>query len=152
MAGSPGFSKIRSSDPIISRVQDMIADQVNPAAKAWAATPIMGAPPPPWVGLSLLADFVNAGGGEAVAASHLDALGYVHLKGLILTAAGTAAGTLIMTLPAGQRPKETQRFAVRGNTATAQFLKLLPTGALSHDIVIAAGGTLSLSISYLAEQ
>lgn len=56
--------------------------------------------------------WVNFGGAEATAAFCKDALGWVHLKGLIKT--GTI-NTAAFTLPVGYRPTKDERFAAQSN-------------------------------------
>lgn len=52
---------------------------------------------------------------QATAAYRIDALGYVHLKGLVKD--GTVGDCAIFTLPAGYRPEKIIRFAVTANGA-----------------------------------
>ena len=69
--------------------------------------------------------------GETAPAFDVDPVGYVHLQGTFLGAAGTA-----FILPAGARPAATSRFVVRRQTGTA-VLTIAPTGAAT---VAGAGG------------
>ena len=69
--------------------------------------------------------------GEAVPAYDVDPVGYVHLQGTFLAAAGTA-----FTLPAGARPTALSRFVVR-RQANSVVLTIAPTGEAS---VAGAGG------------
>lgn len=154
--GSPGFPKLRGENAQSSRTQDNISQQLQPIAQALAKTPIMGAPAPGWIAPSLLNGFANLGtvGGNnyAVAGYHRDALGYVHIKGVVMIAAGAAAGLPIFALPGGYRPAEWNRFAVDGNGATFNALTVHPDGRIWPELLIAAGGTIDLAISFLAEQ
>lgn len=149
----PNFLKLRNAGDIQSnRVQDNVSATLGPVATALANTPIMGAPPPSWIRPALLSDFVNVGGGFALTAYNRDALGYVHSKGVVSTAAGHAAGTAIYSLPMGYRPSETQRFPVRGNAGAVQSVVISPNGLVACGLVIAAAGTIDLVFSFLAEQ
>ncbi len=151
MASSPSkFLQLRTEEHS-SRVQDNINATLRPLAQAVGATPIMGAPPPAWISPNLLADFVNVGGGSATAGYHRDALGYVHIKGLVSTAAGTAANTTIFTIAMGYRPKESLLLPVFGTAGAVQFVTITPAGAVQARLLIAAGGSIGLNVTYLAE-
>lgn len=99
------FNVLRETgDALASRLQDNIAGVLTPVARAVMATPIMGAPPPPWVAANLLNAWVNINPTNSLyppAAYHRDALGYVHLRGYIVN--GTLNAT-VLTLPAAYRP------------------------------------------------
>lgn len=151
MAGSPAFPKLRGTDEQASREQDNISAQLQPIARALSVTPIMGAAPPPWLKPDLRADFLNIAG-FAAAGYHKDALGYVHGKGVVSTAAGQAAAALVYVLPAGYRPNETQRFAVEGNGATVQFISIAANGEVRVEVLIGVGGSLDLGFVFLAER
>lgn len=148
---SPSFPKLRGSDEQASRAQDNISQQLQPIAKALSATPIMGASAPSWIAPSLLNGFANTSG-FAAAGFHRDALGYFHGKGVLTNAAGVAAGSTIYVAPSGYRPRETQRFSVRGAAGTVQAVTVTPAGLVSNDLVLAAGDTIDLAFSFLTEQ
>ncbi len=150
--GSSAFIKLRGGDPAASRTQDNISAQMQPVATALAATPIMGAPPPNWIAPTLVGGFANTGGALAIAGFHKDALGYVHMKGALTNAAGTAAATIIFTLPIGYRPAATQRFSVRGFAGAVQAVSITSVGLVSNDLVLAAGDTIDLALSFLGER
>lgn len=59
-----------------------------------------------WIAPSLLNSWVNYGGEHEVAGYLKDTMGFVHMKGLIKSGAGTA-GTTLFVLPVGYRPAET---------------------------------------------
>ena len=82
MAAS-NFPILRGLDAQQSRTQDNVSQVLTPVAKALQNTPIMGAPPPSWILPSLLNGYASFGLGTAAPAFHRDALGYVHLKGLL---------------------------------------------------------------------
>ena len=152
MAAPSRFLKLRAGeDAQSSRVQDSIDATLGPIADRLNQTPIMGAAAPAWISPSLLADFVNVTG-QAPAGYHKDALGYVHGKGRVSTAAGQAANVALFVLGSGYRPKEPQSFPVRGNGATFQSLTVAVNGSVSIDVLIAAGGTVDLAFTFLAEQ
>ena len=151
MAGSPNFPKLRGGEPAPERTQDNIAQQLGPIARAVAGTPLMGVAPS-WIDLALEVAFANFGGGLATAAYYKDSLFRVWAKGVLVTAAGVAAGATVALLPAGFRPAETQRKAVEGNGGTAQFISIAPTGICTVEVVVAAGGTVDFDFSFLAEQ
>lgn len=146
------FSKLRSAtQPELSRAQDAVARTLEPLAGAVGRTPIMGAPPPPWLSpAQMLADFA------AVAARppryHKDALGYVHGKGAVSTAAGQAAGTPIFLLPQGYLPGEPVYLPVRYSAGTVMNLTIQTDGTVLPQQLIVAGGSVELTFFFLAER
>lgn len=150
MTAPSQFPRLRG-DAHDSRTQDNIAGTLTPIASALNATPIMGAAAPAWIAPDLVADFANYGSGFAVAGYHKDCLGYVHGKGKITSAAGVAIGFVMLILPTGYRPSETLTFAVEGSGAF-QSIRVAPNGEVSPAIAVAAGGTVDLDFSFLAEQ
>lgn len=147
------YPKLRNAEnPQSSRTQDNVDSVVRPVAAALTNTPIMGAKPPAWILPDLLNGFANAGGIYAAVGYHKDALGYVHCKGVMAHAAGTAAGTQVMLFAPGYRPGAVQRFTVEGTAATAQFIAVNGAGVAAVEVLIAAGGTCDFAFSFLAEQ
>ena len=144
------FPKLRSPEHD-ARTQDNVDVVLRPVAQALAQTPIMGAAAPAWVAPSLLNGFTNTGGARALAGIHKDALGYVHGQGALTHAAGTAAGTQILLLASGYRPRNTIRIAVPV-TPGAQWVEITPSGVLTTGFAIAAAGEIELSFIFLAEQ
>lgn len=134
-----------------SRVQDNINATLEPLSRALNATPIMGGSTPVWVKPNLTADFVVITG-QAQPGYHRDALSYAHLKGTVSTAAGKAAGSTIFTLPDGYRPREPLRISVRGTAGAVQALVVAANGIVSNDVIIGAGGTIDLNVSFLVER
>lgn len=153
MAGQTAITKLRGSDvkPELSRAQDNAALLLDAVTRAVNKTPIGGAAAPAWVPIAPATGFA-AVVGQAAPASHIDALKYVHLKFGVANAAGCAANTAMLTLPQGQRPLESIRFAVRGTAATAQFINISKLGVVTVEVVIAAGGTVDGYVSFLGEQ
>jgi hypothetical protein len=145
------FPKLRTEEHS-SRVQDNIDGTLGPIAEALNATPIMGADPPAWIRPNLLNDFVNVGGGNALVAYHKDALGYVHVKGVVTHVAGVGAGTSLFAFAMGYRPSEELLFAVYGTGATAQFLSVSADSNVYNQVAVAAGGIIGFTLSFLAEQ
>lgn len=149
---SPQFLKFRQkAQPLAARQADAVDATLRPVAEALCRTPIMGAAPPPWIPHALSTGFANAGAPLAVAAFHVDALGYLHSKGSLTCAAGCAAGTTIATIPIGTRPSETLRLAVPV-TPGAQWVTVAPTGIIATAFVIGAGAQIDLAFSFLVEQ
>lgn len=132
-----------------TRVQDNVGQVVNPMAQALSRTPIMGSAPV-WTEIELDAAF--AASSSSPPCLYKDALMRVQTKGSASTSAGVAANATVFTFGAGLRPKETQRLPVRGNGATAQFVTIAPTGVVTCDVAIGAGGTIDFGFSFLAEQ
>lgn len=148
---SSRFPVLRGSDVQQSRVQDNVQGLLGPIAKALQGTPIMGAPSPAWIRPSLLNGFADFGGGYAKAAYHRDALGYVHVKGLVAHAVGTGGGTIVFVLPLSYRPSESRYFVLMGTGATFQAVEVSPNGNVATQLVVAAGGNATLEFSFLAE-
>jgi hypothetical protein len=151
MPGPSQFQKLRGEGQN-SRVQDNIDATLGPIAKALNATPIMGAPPPAWIRPDLAAGFADFGAPYAAVAYHRDALGYVHVKGLVTSAAGVGAFSTVFTLPIGYRPIERHRYASEGTAGTFQALQLGTDGAIMNVVAVAAGGYASIEFTFLAEQ
>ncbi len=147
------FPVLRSADVQQSRVQDAIAALVEPVCKAVQDTPIMGAPPPPWI----YATPINGFAAPASAAFsrlgyHKDALGYVHAQISAIHAGGTAALSTIFTLPVGYRPLVTLPFAGMAAAGAYQGVFVLKTGEVQNRLIMAAGAVLYANFSFLAEQ
>lgn len=70
---------------------------------------------------TLLNSWVNYGGGEAVAGYYKDALGIVHIKGLVKSGT-TTPGTNIFVLPAGFCPTDSHWFATTSNGSFGAFV------------------------------
>lgn len=161
------FPKLRTNEqPQQSRTQDNVSQVLTPIATALSATPLLGAPPPAWVA----EDFVGTSWGfyAGVAGSnsasfphpahHMDALGYVHIRGAASNASAALAVDLaVVRLPKGLRPNVAVPFPAVGIGATltagAFFLVLDTNGFLStYSVDVPAGEAFSWSFSYLAEQ
>lgn len=149
MAGSPQFPKLRVGGDA-SRTQDNVSGQLQPVARAVAATPLLDGTAPEWVALSLLNGFANSGTTSA-AARYKDPFLRVHLKGFVVHAAGCAGGTVIAVLPLGERPASSYVTVVQGTATTYQALLISPNGNISVEVAVAAGGTVWLSGSFLAD-
>jgi hypothetical protein len=151
MVAPSAFPRLRNDEqPQQSRVQDGIQGTLGPLAQALNSTPIMGAAPV-WIPVELDPAFTNFGGAFATAAYYKDSLMRVWVKGVLFSAAGVAAAATVTTLPFGYRPAQTQRKAVEGNGATVQFVSIAQTGVCTVEKLIAAGGTLDIDFSFLAE-
>ncbi len=135
----------------MSRVQDNISATLNPVASALQATPIMGAPPPPWVRPDILNGFSQTASPQPVCAFHLDALDYVHVKLALTHAAGTAAGTSAFILPLGFRPLETLTFMGTDATGVSTSVTVDNAGNVANFNLMAAGDQILASFIFLAE-
>jgi hypothetical protein len=51
----------------------------------------------------------------------------------------------------GERPKYEQRIPVKGTAATFQCILISPNGNISVEVAVAAGGSVDLCGSYLAD-
>ena len=148
---SNALTNLRGKDAGANRQTDAISRLVEPVAKAVMDTPIMGAPPPAWIRANLGSVFAPIGSIYVVPRYHRDALGYVHVQSCLVTAGGCAAGTIVMTMPVGYRPKSTLIFCAESSSAFAS-LHLLDNGQLTTVQVLAPGASLNFCFDYLAEQ
>lgn len=132
-----------------SRVQDNFAAVLNPLADALSKTPIMGAPPPPWIRPTLASVFADLPAPFAPTTYHRDALGYVHARVGLVSAAGTAAVDAF-TFDKGYRPDSTQLFS--GGDGAGNFFEftLTAAGVFRSLTAFAAGDLAMLSFSFLA--
>lgn len=153
MPGPSQFQKLRGEGQN-PRVQDNIDATLEPIARALNSTPIMGSPPPPWIKPDLAAGWSNIGGQFATAGYHKDALGYVHVKGVLTNSSGgiMVAASTIWTMPMGYRPGATQRFSVPGAAVTAQEVTITAAGVIMNNAAVANGAAMDVVFTYLAEQ
>ncbi len=155
MAGSPQFPKTRGADVEQSRVQDNIAGQVAPVARAVAAPPMLHGTVPQWISFSLLVTGTLANNTTSpllpAAGYYLDPFRRLWVQGSLVSAAGCAAATVFTTLPKGLRPRYQQRLPVKGTGGTFQSILFDPGGNVSVEVAVAAGGFVDLSGSFLAD-
>ena len=152
MPSPTSIAKVRTGgDP--SRVQDNVGAVLTPLATRLNATPIMGAPPPPWIKPSIIAASGYADGGAPFAFTgyHKDALGYVHARVVLTTAAGAAANTLVFTFEQGWRPSGLMLFLGGDGGGATWETTLDQTGAFKVVTATAAGDLVVTSFSFLAE-
>jgi hypothetical protein len=93
----------------------------------------------------------NFGAPYAVAAYRKDILGRVLLKGTLRSSPGIPANSVLFTLPVGYRPKETLTFPSEGGGAF-QSVKVDALGNVTNGLVIGAGGAVTLTPYFAAEQ
>lgn len=133
------FPVLRGADAQQSRVQDNLQAFIAPTVQALAATPIMGAPAIPFTAPERLALLADLAGGYAPLGYRVDQMGYVQLRGGVLSAAGVAASTVAFTLPPAYRPGFQHDFAVTQGPATFQIVSVFPDGRVLMVNAIAAG-------------
>jgi hypothetical protein len=142
------FSILRGADVQQSRVQDNVSGLVAPVAKALQNTPIMGAAPPVWTVAQLLNAFTTFPTlGFGPPSWQLDALGYVHLRGLAFHVAGVAALTDIFVLPIAMRPSLTH---CSSPDTIMQGLLIFPDGRVQCVAATGAGGAVCLDFIFQA--
>ena len=145
------FPVLRGPDAQQSRVQDNVQGVLGPIASALQATPIMGAPAPAWILPELLNGYSNSALAGATSVSfNRDCLGYVHIKGGALSAAGTGILTQIFVLPMGCRPNSNRVFPASMG-ATMNSVVIADTGIVTGLLAVAAGASVYLEFSFLAE-
>jgi hypothetical protein len=147
---SNSLTNLRGSDAGANRQTDAISASTDPVVQAVRATPIMGAPPPPWVRPSLESGWANVGGGASEAKYHVDALGYVHAQAVLRNAAGVGAFAPVWTFPTGARPAASLWINAESSGAFTNC-HLLPNGQLLLSAAPAPGATLTLLFIFLAE-
>ncbi len=152
MANPTVFPKLRGGPELTTRAQDSVDIVLRPLAQAVGATPIMGAPAPPWLAPGLQNGFINLTAGFVPAGYHRDALGYVWARAVLQSTPGAAAGTTLFELDPGYRPLFSLLFAVYGDAATLQFIVITPTGLIQNQVAMAAGTNIGFHVSFLAEQ
>jgi hypothetical protein len=151
--GNDIFPRLYGGTPSESRTQDNVQTVLGPLANRLGATPIMGAAPPAWIRTALSGGFTTLAP-LTLPAYHRDALGYVHVKGVLvnLTGAPIAGGVVAFTLPAGYRPNESRGFPSNDGAGGAQEVVVTPAGAVSFLLAVANAGSGSVEFSFLAEQ
>lgn len=92
------------------------------------------------------ANWADYGGGFTGGGYWRDALGLIHLRGLVQTSVGRAVGATIFTLPVGFRPSAQELFAVNiGTTGTHGRVDVAATGQVYIQTALAASDFVSLS-------
>jgi len=145
------LTNLRGPDQGANRQTDAISRLVEPVAKAVMATPIMGAKPPAWIRPPLQSGFLDVGALWAPARYHRDALGYVHVQGFVTSPAGSAGYSPVFTFPSGFRPGMDLTFLANSSAGVATTV-VLSSGAFAPIVAVAAGGLVSFTFSFLAEQ
>lgn len=158
MTAPSSLSKLRDpANPLLSRTQDSVGAVLDPLAKAVGATPIMGAPPPPWIRPDIISTSgyaqatPTAAAPVPITAYHKDALGYVHGKVALLTAAGAGANTVPFNIAAGWRPGELALFKMGDGGGNTWEVAVRPNGTFTIITVVGAGGLVTGLFSYLGE-
>lgn len=141
-----------------SRTQDATAAVLEPVAQQLGATPIMGAPPPSWV----KPDIISSSGfaqGPSIAATplpttsfHKDALGYVHGKVNLITAAGVAGNVVAFNIAQGSRPGDLLPFLMSDGGGVVSEVTIGPDGNFTVVPAVGAGGLVVGTFTYLAEK
>jgi hypothetical protein len=93
-----------------------------------------------WVAADLSNSWVNYGVGHVAASYVKDALGFVHIRGLVKN--GTSAVATIFTLPADYRPATIHLFATDSNGAFAA-IRVDPDGQVH---MVDGGSTASVEV------
>lgn len=154
------LGKLRAPDePLQTRVQDAVWGTLMPLAERVGKTPIMGAAPPPWLRPDIISTsgFAQATAGVTpflpLTAFHKDALGYVHGKVGLITAAGVAGNITAFTMPIACRPLELMvAFMGDGGGVNVWETFVRPNGSFVIVDAVGAGGIVVGTFTYLAEQ
>jgi hypothetical protein len=142
-----------------SRVQDNVGQVIDPLAKAVGKTPIMGAPPPPWIrpNIEAASNYEQAPSSTAVPlpllSYHKDALGYVHGRIAVLAkAGGAAANAVVWVMPSGYRPEAFELWTLSDGAGLVWEMAAYPNGNVTMISALAAGDVAIGSFLYLAER
>lgn len=133
-----------------NREQDAIGQVLDPLAEAVGNTPIMGASPPPWIRPALAGGFADVGAPFALTAYHKDALGYVHGKFTLVTAAGAVANTTAFMLDKSHCPLETLLGLASDGAGLTWEFTINSVGAFVIITATAAGDVVAGTFSFLA--
>lgn len=156
MAGSAPFPRLKSPDPIINRLQDNIANQLQPLGNAIAKTPLLDGAVPSWISPNLLNGVLNNSPTFTPVGFRVDGLLQVYGKGVIINSTGgTLTSIIAYVLPAGLRPKDLHVFASVGVVAgavVAQSFTVGPNGAVTILGNLLNGNSMTLEFVILAEQ
>lgn len=100
----------------------------------------------PWIAPTIINSFANAGGAFETAGYLKDQMGFVHLKGSLITG---ASGNVAFILPAGFRPGATVFSAAAGGGPSAAAVQVPINGFVT---CFYSAGPIGLSgITFLAE-
>jgi hypothetical protein len=102
-------------------------------------TDYLSTPDNGWIAPTLLNSWINYGSGYNDAGYRINALGEVHLKGLIKNGT-TTIGTNIFLLPTGYRPAQTYIFSASANDLWAE-IRVQTTGYVTTGAGVSASWT-----------
>lgn len=105
-------------------------------------------PPTTWLYPTLLNNWINYGGTEDVAAYGKDALGYVHIRGLVKLGVSAA---VVFILPAGFRPSKVLRISISGAGKFGE-MSVMPNGEIYFNSAIDGTYVSMIVPPFLAEQ
>lgn len=128
----------------------LIADSRGFSRCVWLAGETLAVVPTPasWIAPTLINSWVNNGGGFETVGYLKDALGFVHLRGVITTG---LTSTIAFVLPAGYRPGATTFSAVAIGSGAAGQVQVDASGNVTP---FHSGGATSVGLSgttFLAE-
>lgn len=152
------FPALSGKDPELSRWTQAANAVFRPVAEAVANTPMLGAPPPPWINVGILpaSGYVQVPTGVAPflpkTAHHRNALSYVYGKLAVTTAAGSGPAVLF-NLPTGSRPSElVSFFGGDGGGTNVWELAVHPDGDVEVISTTGAGDVVVATFTFLAER
>lgn len=157
MSAPNQVNKLRGGDGQSTRVQDSVGQILNPLATALQATPIMGAAPPSWIRPNIISTsgYAQVPTGSSPfppeTAYHKDALGYVHGKGSLVTAAGAGPNVVAFNIDAGYRPSELLIFLGSDGGGNIWEVSISPNGDFEVMSTLGAGDVVVITFTYLAE-
>jgi hypothetical protein len=107
-------------------------------AELKAKTDYLSTPDTNWVAVTFTNSWVNYGSGYDTCGYYKDALGFVHLKGLVKSG---SLGTSVFTLPAGYRPATDKIFVTIGSNDGSNHALGRVTVNDSGTVVVTLAGT-----------
>lgn len=137
------FPVVRTADDErLNRIQDNIAAAFSSVASTRT---------PAWIRPDLFAGLTDASGVFSQVAFHLDALGYVHLKGSARNTGASIiiAGATLFVFPPGYRILSTQRFSAFSVSATA--ISIDAFGLVTSMVNLNVAQQIDFGCTFLAE-
>jgi len=130
---SSRVSRLETNEPPVQDTTSEINDSATTLTNTWSASKINGLIPvgdANWTAPTFQNSWVNYGDIYETAGYIKDALGFVHIRGLVKS--GTA-NTTIFTLPVGYRPNKSEIFTVMANQAICR-LEVSANGTVAHSV------------------
>ena len=143
----PVVTGYRPSNPVQGQyVDDATAGLLRWNGTTWVS-PLAGVTASAgWTAIPYASGWGDDGAPFQTGQYRIDALGYVHLRGMVKATANQSAGTYMTTLPTGFRPAATEVFVISAaNATTTVQVQIEAAGGLKVNNAFTSGQYLSLS-------